>query len=210
MQGQGQGQPTETDASGADVAQPASRPSPLTLLMPIRPRLAGLTRRRLRLGLGPWLLARYELRRLTRLGFLHTGRWQVVDGFPFCGPPQRPERDRCRYLLFASDYDGHFDSYIDSFSDVLALRLDTLWCWCRGYPRAAPAGPFKRYIRHWQLTEGHYYSAAPNAPAKVIDQALELAQAWREFDAGWGQPEVPAAAFQAAFRRFVADNQARL
>lgn len=184
---------------------PSSRPGPLTTLMPIRAGSTRLVLVRLKLGLiVPWL----ELKRLGRLGFLHTGRWQVVQSFPFSGPPQSPERSRTTYLLFASDYDGQFDTYIDAFSDVLAFRLNTLWHWCEEYPGAAPSGPVKEWLRRWKLGEEHYYSAYPNAPAKAIDQALALARAWQRFDSAWGK--APAAEFQSAFRRFVKDNQALL
>lgn len=192
-----------------DVTQSTSRPTPMTLLMPIRPGRSWLVRLRLRLGLGPGPPTWYELWRLRRLGFLHTGRWQIVDRFPFCGPPQRPERDRRRYLLFASDYDGPPDTYLDAFSDVLAWRLNTLWHWCLGYPGAAPSGPFKRYVHHWEISADHYYSAPPNAAAKTIDQALALERAWRQFHRRWGRNASPAE-FAKAFRRFLRDHQARL
>ena len=65
----------------------------------------------------------YTRGRLARVGTIHFARWVYLD-------------DR-RRLLFASNYDGSLDSYMDDFINKVAYGLNLVFSNGIGYPRTA-------------------------------------------------------------------------
>jgi hypothetical protein len=92
---------------------------------------------------------------LARVGTIHFARWVFMD-------------DR-RRLLFASNYDGSLDSYMDDFINKVAFGLNLVFSNGIGYPRArflvldgaADEQAFKNYIRRHQLPTEVWYKAYP-------------------------------------------------
>ena len=101
----------------------------------------------------------YVRGRLARVGTIHFARWVLLDGN--------------RRLLFASNYDGSLDSYMDDFINKVAWGLNLVFSNGIGYPRtnflvldgARNEQAFKYYIRRHQLPTEVWYKAYPGLTA---------------------------------------------
>ena len=111
-----------------------------------------------------WLLdygARHVYHRghLTRVTTIHFARWVYVDG---------GER-----LLFASNYDGSLESYMDDFINKVGWGLNLVFSNGVGYPRtswlvrggAKDEQTFKRFLRRHELPTEVWYNAHPGLTA---------------------------------------------
>ena len=100
------------------------------------------------------------------LGTLHEARWVVLD--------------QGTRVLFASSFDGTWDSYIDDFGSPAAKTVfDAVLSHCEGYP-----GITHPTIREWlvahQVQASSFGSAYPDATVKQIMKALALYQAFQQ------------------------------
>lgn len=105
--------------------------------------------------------ARHIYRRgyLTRVQSIHFARWVLLD-------------DK-RRLLFASNYDGSLESYMDDFINKVAWGLNLVFSNGIGYPRtrwlikdgAEQEQKFKNYLRRHQVYTDVWYKAYPDATA---------------------------------------------
>jgi hypothetical protein len=101
----------------------------------------------------------YTRGRLARVGTIHFARWVFMD-------------DR-RRLLFASNYDGSLDSYMDDFINKVAYGLNLVFSNGVGYPRtnfllsggAQDEQTFKYYLRRHQVPTQVWYKAYPGLTA---------------------------------------------
>ena len=100
---------------------------------------------------------------LTRVQTIHFARWVFIDG------GQR--------LLFASNYDGILESYMDDFINKVAWGLNLVFSNGVGYPRtnwlvqggARNSQVFKNYLRRHQVANSVWYKA--NAGLSAMDLA---------------------------------------
>jgi len=105
---------------------------------------------------------------------IHFARWVILDNG--------------RYLLFESNYDGSWESYIGEFVDKAYAGMDAVWWTTPDFP---PNGSrdidgFKDIIRRNQLQTQVFYSSYPNDTIRnilndrAISKALEQSQvqAW--------------------------------
>ena len=100
---------------------------------------------------------------LTRVQTIHFARWVFIDG------GQR--------LLFASNYDGILESYMDDFINKVAWGLNLVFSNGVGYPRtdwlvqggARNSQAFKNYLRRHQVANSVWYKA--NAGLTAMDLA---------------------------------------
>ncbi len=100
---------------------------------------------------------------LTRVQTIHFARWVFIDG------GQR--------LLFASNYDGILESYMDDFINKVAWGLNLVFSNGVGYPRtrwlvqggARNSQAFKNYLRRHQVANSVWYKA--NAGLSAMDLA---------------------------------------
>ncbi len=101
----------------------------------------------------------YTRGRLARVGTIHFARWVFLDNR--------------RRLLFASNYDGSLDSYMDDFINKVAFGLNLVFSNGIGWPRtrfllgggAAREQEFKNYLRRHQLPTQVWYKAYPGLTA---------------------------------------------
>jgi hypothetical protein len=101
----------------------------------------------------------YTRGRLARVGTIHFARWVYLDNR--------------RRLLFASNYDGSLDSYMDDFINKVAYGLNLVFSNGIGYPRTAwllTGGAkhelqFKYFLRRHQVPTQVWYKAYPNLGA---------------------------------------------
>ncbi len=136
----------------------------MTVMLPVHPRLRGYLRTIL-------TVARKALQNpppdgtLAGVSTVHFGRWMMADGG--------------RNLLFVSNYDGAWETYIGEVaSDRVGRGLDLIWGCCEGYP-ATGAGDiqtFKQVIIDHQYRAEVFYSAYPRHSARNVIRAIRVAE----------------------------------
>jgi hypothetical protein len=102
--------------------------------------------------------------KLGKIESIHFARWALVDGG--------------RRLLFFSNFDGSWESYLGEFVDREHAGLTSVWSNCVGFPRtsylsgggAADEERFKAYSRASQVPTGVWYSAYKNLTVDNINQ----------------------------------------
>ncbi|PTL82789.1 hypothetical protein DAT35_18665 [Vitiosangium sp. GDMCC 1.1324] len=158
----------------------------------------------LRLMLWGWKhLAKYYFTdgNLGSIEGIHRARWVIIDGGRQEWPPPK-EDGRPRWLrisrkrhclLFFSNYDGSWESYLDDFIDRASLGLTTIWCNTVGFPKprirwfpskgrlplaielgADREDEFKRWVREHQIRTLTWYSKHPDKSVSNIRTNREL------------------------------------
>ncbi len=79
-------------------------------------------------------------------------------------------------VIFASTYDGDWDSYMDDFATIIPDELDLLFHECEGYPGARNPN-FKEWLVQNQVEALAFYSAYPDASVRSVWKALKTKQA---------------------------------
>lgn len=117
---------------------------------------------------------------LLGLGLIHFARWVIVrrDQWPELGQPKSHLTHD--YMLFASNFNGTWDQYVDAFSDTLPAGLNLIWQTSVRFPQSIPVTPFKNYIRANQIDTNYYYNATPGSGQRDIKCALRLANDLRQ------------------------------
>ena len=109
---------------------------------------------------------------------IHFARWVIV-------PDRRPgvARGRRRHrLLFFSNYDGSWESYLGEFIDRAASGLTAVWSNTVGFPRtrallgagARDEEAFKQWTREHQLPTQVWWSGVPDATVQNVRDDLEI------------------------------------
>jgi len=101
----------------------------------------------------------YTRGRLARVRTIHFARWTFLDG--------------TKRILFASNYDGSLESYMDDFINKVAFGLNVVFTNGVGYPRtrwllldgAKDEQKFKYFIRRHELPTEVWYNATPGLTA---------------------------------------------
>jgi hypothetical protein len=122
-----------------------------------------------------WLLnysARHIYNRgyLTRVQTIHFARWVFVD-------------DR-RRLLFASNYDGSLESYMDDFINKVAWGINLVFGNGLGFPRvdwlivggASREQKYKRFLRRHQQPTDVWYKAYPGLTVVDLERNSRIRQ----------------------------------
>jgi hypothetical protein len=105
---------------------------------------------------------------LTRVNTIHFARWVFLD-------------DKQR-LLFASNYDGSLESYMDDFINKVAWGLNLVFSNGVGYPRtnwlilngAKDELKFKYFIRRHELPTEVWYNAHPGITASDMERNTRI------------------------------------
>lgn len=116
-------------------------------------------------------ITRYSFNRgqLTGVTTIHFARWVFTD------------EDQTR-LLFASNYDGSLESYMDDFIDKVSWGLNAVFSNGVGYPRtwlltiggARQEDNFKDYLRRHQVPSQVWFSAYPDLTAMNIENNAQI------------------------------------
>jgi hypothetical protein len=122
-----------------------------------------------------WLLnysARHIYNRgyLTRVQTIHFARWVFVDGR--------------RRLLFASNYDGSLESYMDDFINKVAWGINLVFGNGLGFPRvdwlivggASREQKYKRFLRRHQQPTDVWYKAYPGLTVIDLERNSRIRQ----------------------------------
>lgn len=112
---------------------------------------------------------------LPNLGTIHFARWVIVD-LETKLPEGRSRK--MPYLLFESNYDGAWDSYIDTFVKKTGDGMNLIWGNCVGFPETGVEDIqwFKYYIRKHQLPAQVFYSAYRHMAVERIKRDRQLSQ----------------------------------
>jgi hypothetical protein len=79
-------------------------------------------------------------------------------------------------LLFASTYDGDWDSYINDFATLIPDALDVVFSEVDGWP-GTRSPQVKDFIAKYQLTASAWYVAIPDATVPMLKRGQRIAAA---------------------------------
>lgn len=141
----------------------------LTHLVDIKPGKFRLFTLKMILG-GIYFLARnyFNKGRLGNISTIHFARWVIIDNG--------------KRLLFFSNYDGSWESYLSDFVDRAAVGLTGVWSNTMGFPKskfllwegARDEQRFKAWTRRNQLYTDVWYSAYKDLTVKNINNNTEI------------------------------------
>jgi hypothetical protein len=105
---------------------------------------------------------------LARAQTLHFARWILLD-------------NNTR-VVFASNYDGGQEAYMDDFINKVGWGLNLIFSSGVGFPRTAwlvqggarREQPFKRYLRRHQRPSQVWYKAYPGLTCTDLDRASQI------------------------------------
>jgi hypothetical protein len=80
-------------------------------------------------------------------------------------------------VIFASTFDGAWESYINDFATILPDEIDLLFHECAGYP-GIHSPEIKGWIVSQQVTALGFYSAYPEASVRDVWKALKTKKAF--------------------------------
>ena len=144
-----------------------------------------------------------------QLEFIHFARWQRVrtKDLPRLVPEQPKEDFRRDFFFFATNFNGPWDQYIDTFALIPMVRRGMWWLWhfSKGFPGPFPIRNFKTYIHYHTYSCQLYYDAYPEATVRDINAALQLAQSLQEFREQAPEQETEEA-FRERYLEFVREN----
>jgi hypothetical protein len=157
-------QPTEQSATpeGTAPVRPGKtlgQVTEFTIILPLKPGGAD----RLRERLNQVAQQREDVGELV--GTLHDMRTIIIDNDA--------------RILFATTFDGDWDSYIDDFGSKIPDRLDAIFGECVDYP-GIRSPEIKDYIMKYQVTADDWYSAYPNTTVRQIKKGQRVLKAWEE------------------------------
>ena len=167
----------------------------LTVLTPILPGRADALRDHIEgFGSGPQSpLAKLETTHFARLviipQLIHEGGWQRRDEL------------KNQYLLFATDFDGPLERYLDDVCDRMGEEADGIWSHCVGYPGTSDREAFKRYVRHNQLETKFPFAPYGDRTVAEVRSALALRERLTAFAIAT-QGMAPAELYEAYRREF--------
>ncbi len=76
-------------------------------------------------------------------------------------------------VIFASTFDGTWDSYITDFATIIPDEIDLLFHECAGYP-GIQSPRITEWIVEQQVEAVGFYSAYPDAPVREVWKALKV------------------------------------
>ena len=175
---------TDSNPRDLDFEEIQAIQSPMTSIVSIKP--GWFRQATLRLTL--WaiqVLADYLYNKghLGSINSIHFARWAIINNG--------------RHLVFFSNYDGSWESYLGDFIDRAAMGLTAVWNNTIGFPPArllifggaANAEAFKVYAKRSQVVTHFWYSAYPNLSmankvnnrairARLLDKHKDSAAQW--------------------------------
>jgi hypothetical protein len=126
-------------------------------------------------------------RPLLELSFIHFARWTLLRSLPAPDGSGDDYPLNWPYLLFQASYDGDEDDYLNTFTDVIPLRLVKLFGTCVGFRERVteasgadgrPMAPwaFRQFVKENKL---RILDFRPDAPGTVsaVRQALMIERA---------------------------------
>jgi hypothetical protein len=147
--------PGTPEVSAGRVGKRVGNVSELTVIAPFKP--GGAAKLRAKIA-KPEVGPSFE----EKVGTLHNSRFVIVD-------------DDTR-LLFATEFDGDWDTYIDDFVRLVPEVLDYFFSDIEGWPGIHDPS-VKDYIADHQVTAEYWWSAYPDASVKDVRRGQRIAKA---------------------------------
>jgi hypothetical protein len=125
---------------------------------------------------------------------IHFARWVIIrDRRDRRGP--RPDGPRRHRLLFFSNYDGSWESYLGEFIDRASYGLTAVWSNTRGFPAtehlvfagARDEESFKQWTREHQIATQVWWTGAPHSTVQNIRDDIWIR---RRLDRGLSDAEI--------------------
>lgn len=120
-----------------------------------------------------YFLAKYHYNKgkLGNIETIHFARWIIID--------------KGKRLLFFSNYDGSWESYLSDFTDRASAGLTAVWSNTKGFPRsrfliydgAKDEQRFKAWTRRHQIYTNVWYSAYKTLTVKNINNNTAINEA---------------------------------
>ena len=106
---------------------------------------------------------------IKKIGTIHFARWVIFDN------DQR--------LLFTSNFDGSWESYLRDFSQITPEGMDHIFGHCDGYPAGGCKDfeAFKEYVSRYQVATDLFYAAYPESSVKAVLEGLRVKALTDEF-----------------------------
>jgi hypothetical protein len=106
---------------------------------------------------------------LSGIPTIHSLRWVIIPSGIMSDRP---------YLLFESNYNGSWDSYVDDFVQYACRRMNLIWGKCQDYLSQGSQDTewFKQHIRNYLFPAQVYYSAYPDLTVRNILTCLRVAE----------------------------------
>ena len=113
----------------------------------------------------------YNKGKLGNIETIHFARWIIID--------------KGKRLLFFSNFDGSWESYLSDFTDRASAGLTAVWSNTKGFPRsrfliyegAKDEQRFKAWTRRHQIYTDVWYSAYKTLTVKNINNNTEINEA---------------------------------
>jgi hypothetical protein len=100
---------------------------------------------------------------IGQISTIHFARWVIIDN---------GKGDGGKNLLFTSNFDGTWQSYLGDFAVKIPQGLDEIWGHCVGYPGCNPFDPFCQWVDQYQVVTNCFYPAYPASTVVDIKRAL--------------------------------------
>ncbi|MFN8373882.1 MAG: hypothetical protein U0694_13530 [Anaerolineae bacterium] len=115
---------------------------------------------------------------LSNIATIHFARWIIIDDGT--------------HLLFESNYDSTWESYIGDFIDKVSSGMNAIWRHSVDFPETTglvitehgckDVDAFKRYIRWNQIEAQTFYSAYPKTTVRNLLSAVHIGQSLNQED----------------------------
>src|SRR6202171_5130274 len=151
----------EAKSTSAGIARPgakAGQASEFTIISKLKPGAAERVRARLAGG-----FTGERQKNTDRIATVHDLRFVIFDNDT--------------RVIFASTFDGDWESYINDFGTILPDEIDLLFHECVGYP-GIHSPSIKDWIVQQQVTAIGFYSAYPDASVRQIWKSLRTKAAF--------------------------------
>lgn len=103
---------------------------------------------------------------IEEIGTLHEARFVMLDGG--------------KRLMFASSFDGEWDTYIDDFATTaIGQNFDDTWGHVQGYP-GVKSPTIKDWFQAHAIEAGNFVVAYPQPTVKQVWRALAVQQAFQQ------------------------------
>ena len=114
---------------------------------------------------------------MIRVHGTHFARWTIVRLEDRLG---RPDPEQPPLLLFASEFDGELEPYVDRLCAKLGREAHDIWGHCEGYP-GPDSGALARFLLEHRVEPGYSVVAYPDATVDEVRAAFALRERLNDF-----------------------------
>lgn len=107
------------------------------------------------------------------------GRFNVLEGINTIHDLRFVFLNHDTQLLFATTYDGDWDTYVDDFATKIPDQVDLIFSAVEGWP-GIRSPEVKDFIAKYQITADAWYVAYPNATVNDIVRGQRVLAAFQE------------------------------